>query len=65
MSDITEYELDNVAQVIIQERRKKHQLGDIWKEGRAWKVQAPGGIMACTTKKLAESWSALIRGIHK
>ena len=33
-------------------------IGEIWKEGRKWKIQMPRGINTTTTKVEAEMWSA-------
>jgi len=34
-----------------------HKLGDIWKEGRAWKIQMPDLIRTTKTKKEALHWA--------
>ena len=33
-------------------------IGEIWKEGRKWKIQMPRGINTATSKVEAEMWSA-------
>ena len=33
-------------------------IGEIWKEGRKWKIQMPRGINTTTSKIEAEMWSA-------
>ena len=38
----------------------KHKIGDVWKEGRKWKVQSPGEIFICNTKENAERVSGAI-----
>ncbi len=38
----------------------KHELGDIWKEDRKWKIQLPRGIHTVDTKRRAKLFSASV-----
>jgi hypothetical protein len=48
-------------------QRIKHQVGDVWRDRRAWKVQMPKGILTCRTKRdamrFAESVSDLVNEV--
>jgi len=38
----------------------KRELGEIWKEGRFWKVQFPKGILTYKTKKWAKKAAEVV-----
>ena len=38
----------------------QHNIGDVWRDGRAWKVKLPGGILGLTTKREATAFAAAI-----
>jgi hypothetical protein len=37
-----------------------HEIGDVWRDGRAWKVKLPGGIHTTTTKRHATEFAAAL-----
>lgn len=42
----------------------KHKLGEIWKEGRVWKIQAPKGIDTVHTKREALIMSKIAKDVE-
>lgn len=41
--------------------KAKKNLGEIWKEGRDWKIQLPRGIHTTKTKKEAKRFAASVK----
>jgi len=50
---------------VLAEREREYEIGDVWRDGRAWKVKLPGGIHTTTTKRHATAFAAALLTIKE
>jgi len=53
-------DIDRKNWKVLAEREREYEIGDVWRDGRAWKVKLPGGILGTTTKRHAMAFAAAL-----